>query len=111
MRLTLYTSCLPETSFKNLGSGHGAASQQRAAIGKKRRKEVRRSADAPLRRHRIRRRRAAAAPRKPESKAHEIGFNGKSHGTFYSKHLIPRYFADMEIYWQLYAEWRVKHFR
>ena len=54
------------------GERSGASAESRHL--KKRRKEVRRSADAPLRRNRIRRSRAVAAPRKPESKAHEMGF-------------------------------------
>jgi len=41
---------------------------------KKRRKEARRSADAPLRRHQIRRSRAVATPGEAEGQAHELGF-------------------------------------
>jgi len=42
-------------------------------LKKKRRKEVRRSADAPLRHKRIRRSHAVPALGKPEGKAHEMG--------------------------------------
>jgi hypothetical protein len=73
MRPTLYTSCVSGTSFKNLGPGERSGASAESRHLKKRRKEVRRSADALLRHNQIWRSHAAAAPGEPEGEAHELG--------------------------------------